>query len=263
MSRLRKQWPLLLVLLCAMAGRAADAPGSAATQNPASPSATAPSADNLFQLVDKFWEQQIRALGGRYLLPKLVHFSEPATRCSLQAPVSGSFYCPREQTVYLEDSFVQRLLSLGQEGAGNTHGGHDSGGDLALGYLVAHEVGHHVQAVIGTTALVEQAESRSTPKTARRSWTALELQADCYAGLWAHWARTQGVLGPGPDVDAALAEVAATAQWWQSHLSGQAQMIDPLTHGSAEQRSAWFRRGFDTGSFNDCDTFGALAAGKL
>jgi len=209
--------------------------------------------DNVFQEVDRFWLQQIASLGGRYRPAKLAHFTPSAAKlCGLKVAVSGPFYCPSEETVYLDDTFLQRLQQRAQDKAG-----------LALGYVVAHEVAHHIQAVVGTTTLVEQARARSTPEIARRSWVRMELQADCYAGLWAHMARSQGTVSGAIDIDAMLASVAAATQEQQSLLTHGQQVIDPLSHGSEEQRSKWFRRGLDTGSFNDCDTFGAEAAGQL
>ncbi len=211
------------------------------------------SADKVFHDVDHFWSQQIASLGGRYQPAKLAHFTPSAAKlCGLKVAVSGPFYCPGEQTVYLDDTFLQRLQRQARDQS-----------SLALGYVVAHEVAHHIQAVMGTTALVEQARARSTPEIARRSWVTMELQADCYAGLWAHAARSQASAWGAIDVDAMLARVAAAAKEQQSHLADGQQMIDPWNQGTAEQRSKWFRLGLDQGSFNDCDTFGAEAAGHL
>jgi uncharacterized protein len=239
----------LALLLAAVGICASAAPGVGAT---AGVGAT-PIGDSLFHDVDRFWTQQIASLGGRYRAPSLSYLSQPkAGLCSLKFAVAGSFYCPGDETVYLDSPFLRQLQQRARDQA-----------DLALGYLVAHEVAHHIQNMIGTTALVEQARARSNAEVAKRSLTAMELQADCYAGLWAHWARQQGALAGTPDVDAALAAVAAVAQDTQSNLTGTQQMIDLLTHGTAQQRSRWFRLGLDSGSFNNCDTFGAAAAGQL
>ena len=241
-------------LLWSTAGHAAATAAATAATAAATATATATAtADETFHDVDQFWSQQIASLGGRYRSAKVTHYTPSSAKlCGLKVPVSGSFYCPSEETVYLDDTFLERLQRHARAGT-----------SLTIGYLVAHELAHHIQAVLGTTALVEQARARSTPEIARRSWITMELQADCYVGLWAHAARSKGALAGTLDVDAMLADIAGAAREQQSHLTVGQQMIDPLDQGTPEQRSRWFRRGLDTGSFNDCDTFTAEAAGKL
>jgi len=220
---------------------------------PASAISVSQVSEALFSNSQSFWSEQISQLGGRYRPSKLSFFTTSLSgHCKVQAAVTGPFYCPVEETVYLDQPFLQLLDQRSR--------GHS---ELTLGYLIAHEVAHHIQNVIGTTALVEQARSRSTPQLASRTWTALELQADCYAGLWAHWSAAHGTLKLPADVSSTLDAVVAVSQAWQSHLTAGQQMLDPFTHGSAAQRLKWFRRGLDTGGFGDCDTFGADAAGTL
>jgi hypothetical protein len=208
----------------------------------------------LLSNVDGFWSQQIAALGGHYRPPNLVNFTTPARSglCAVQAALSGPFYCPVDETVYLDQPFLQHLA---KSAAGQAR--------FALGYVVAHEVAHHVQNLLGTTALVDQARARSTPQLARRTLTTLELQADCYAGLWARWAHAHGTLQVPTDAAATLNRVAAFSHAWQSQLASGQEMLDPLDQGSAAQRLKWFQRGFDVGRFSDCDTFGAETAGNL
>lgn len=209
--------------------------------------------ETLFGSVDQFWSQQVASLGGRYRPPKLAFFTKPvANVCEVQAPIAGPFYCPVNETVYLDQPFLLRLETLPENER-----------QLAFGYVVAHEVAHHIQNVIGTTGMVEQARSRSTPELASRILLTMELQADCYAGLWARWAEPRGALRPPADPAATLNGVATIAQEWQRHLTAGQEMLDPLAHGSPGQRLTWFDRGRDTGGFGDCDTFGANAHGRL
>jgi uncharacterized protein len=182
-----------------------------------------------------------------------VFFTQPiGDVCDVQAALSGPFYCPVNETVYLDQPFLQRFAML-----------HQDQRNLALGYVVAHEVAHHIQNVIGTTAMVDQARSRSTPELAKRTLITLELQADCYAGLWAHWAESLGTLRPPNDVAASLDAVATIAQEEQRRLAAGQEMLDPFTYESSAQRLKWFRRGLDSGRFGDCDTFGVEANGSL
>ncbi len=220
-----------------------------------------PSADVVVQLsqwlfndVEKFWSQQVAALGGeRYRPATLAFFTRQLHGvCSTPGSLAGPFYCPVNETVYLDKAFLRQLQQ---------HASSDQ--TLALDYVVAHEAAHHVQNLLGTTSLVDQSRSRSTPELANRTLMTMELQADCYAGLSLRSIEARiRVAGP-LDVDATLGEVATISQTRRSHLAAGQQMLDPLTHGTAAQRAKWFRRGLDSGRFNDCDTFGAEAAGAL
>jgi predicted metalloprotease len=232
-----------LGLLLSVAASAGEAPAGDLTQM-----STA-----LFRDVQSFWSQQVASLGGRYRPTQLHFFGEPLSHpCGLKTVVRGPFYCPGDETVYLDQGFLQQLGQSSRQDA-----------NVAVGFVVAHEMAHHIQNVIGTTALVEQARARSTPELATRILTTLELQADCYAGLWARWSAAQGTIKVPDDISGLLDTVAAVSQQWQSHLTGGQQMLDPFTQGSAAQRLKWFRRGLDSGNFNDCDTFGAASAGSL
>jgi len=233
---------VLLGLGLATLGRAASAP-------------VAEDADSrkLFGSVDAFWSQQVAALGGRYRPPNLVYFAAPLKNlCGVAAALSGPFYCPVNETVYLDRGFLQRLRA---------RAGTDA--SAAVGFVLAHEVAHHLQNVIGTTTIVEQARSSSSAAVAQRTLTSFELQADCYAGLWLRWARNGGVIKGPVDLAAILATVAALSQEQQSHLRPGELWLDPLTQGEAAQRLRWLQRGSDSGDFNACDTFGAAAAGSL
>jgi predicted metalloprotease len=235
---LRFRYHLALFSLTATAGLAANAPGDPGV--PPSSTSALEISEPLFRSVESFWVQQIAALGGRYRTTQITWFSAPLSEvCGIHAKVVGPFYCPGDESVYLDREFLQSLLQRGRKD-----------GNLAIGYVIAHEVAHHIQNVIGTTAMVIQARSRSTPEMANRILLTLELQADCYAGLWARWAAANGT-------NEALVTAASTGHAHQLHLVAGEEMLDPLTHGSAEQRLKWFRRGFDSGRFDDCDTFSA------
>jgi predicted metalloprotease len=220
---------------------------------PGASDATLQSTRALFQDAQAFWTAQIAAFGGRYRPATLTFFSgHLGPTCSVAAPVVGPFYCPDAETVYLEQGFLQQVA---ERAAGAT--------DVALGYVAAHELAHHVQSLLGTTPLVDEARARSTHEMAERTLTTFELQADCYAGLWLRWAQRQRRVAPRPDLAAVLAAVTASSQWQRAQLRPGEQVLDPLTHGTAAARLKWLQVGLDSGDFNACDTFGAEAAGKL
>lgn len=197
------------------------------------------------------WGKKIAEMGGRYPPPKLVLFSgEVESACGMASAASGPFYCPSDQQVYIDLAFFDQLDR--QFGAP---------GDFARAYVIAHEVGHHVQALLGATEAVQKVRERSTQEVARRAQVGLELQADCYAGVWAKEANSLHVArGLQPyidrqDIDEALNAAAAVGDdTLQRKYQGRV-VPETFTHGSAEQRSTWFKRGFDSGQVQDCDTF--------
>jgi predicted metalloprotease len=172
-----------------------------------------------------------------------VFFSQATnTGCGQASAQTGPFYCPIDGLVYFDLEFLAALQQqLGAEG------------DLAAQYIVAHEYGHHVQNVLGINAQVHQAQQQN-PSQADRYSVALELQADCLAGVWAHDANARGLLAEGELAEAINAAEAVGDDRIQQQTQGR---IDPesWTHGSSEQRQTWFRRGYESGSANSCDTF--------
>jgi uncharacterized protein len=236
-------------VLIALTGALSTAPAWPAPP----PSANDVEVQQIFASINAFWSQQIAALGGRYRPPKLEWFAQPLKDgCGVPAALTGSFYCPNSESVYLDRPFMDRLLAAASGSPA-----------AALDYVVAHEVAHHVQYLIGTTGMVNQARLRSSRDIAQRTLTTFELQADCYAGLWMRWAVAKGTVTSTADGSALLESVATVSQQWQAHLHTGEQMLDPLVHGSADQRRKWLQRGWNSGQFNDCDTFGAVAAGNL
>jgi predicted metalloprotease len=174
---------------------------------------------------------------------KLVLFRDATqTGCGVGQTAMGPFYCPRDERVYIDLAFYDELK--------NRFG---APGDFAQAYVIAHELGHHVQKLLGTDAKVRRAQQEN-PDQANALSVALELQADCYAGVWGHHMQQEQVLDPG-DVDEGLNAASAVGDdRIQRETTGHVN-ADTFTHGSAQQRSSWFRRGFDSGDPKQCNTF--------
>lgn len=178
---------------------------------------------------------------------KLVLFRDATqTGCGTGQTAMGPFYCPRDERVYVDLAFYDELKDR-----------FGAPGDFAQAYVIAHELGHHVQKLLGTDAKVRAAQ-QANPDQANALSVALELQADCYAGVWGYHMQKEQVLDPG-DVDEGLNAAAAVGDdRIQRQTTGHVN-TDTFTHGSASQRSSWFRRGLESGDPNQCDTFnGAL-----
>jgi uncharacterized protein len=191
------------------------------------------------------WHEQFRTLGANYEEPKLVLFTGGAeSGCGFAQSAMGPFYCPRDHKVYLDLSFFQELADR-----------FGAPGDFAGAYVIAHEVGHHVQNLMGIMDKVESARGGSETG-ADSSSVRLELQADCFAGLWARNAdRARHILEAGDIEEAMQAAAAVGDDRLQREAQGYA-VPDSFTHGTSEQRVRWFKRGFDGGGVEACDTFG-------
>jgi len=197
----------------------------------------------VFTKAQKTWSRQFAAQDSEYENAQLVLFRQGVdTGCGFASSAVGPFYCPADQRVYLDLSFYDALAN--QLGAP---------GDFAWAYVVAHEMGHHVQRQAGTEAEVRERQS-SDPGAANELSIRLELQADCYAGVWASTVRN--LLEKGDLREAFTATEAIGDDRLQSRGGGE---VDPdtFTHGSSEQRERWFRAGYDGGDPGACDTFGA------
>jgi predicted metalloprotease len=191
------------------------------------------------------WEKQLAKRGVRYQRPTLVLFSDAVeSACGLESSAVGPFYCPRDGKVYLDLSFFEELTDR-----------FGAPGDFARAYVIAHEVGHHVQNLLGISDAAAKARERSAEERNAVS-VRLELQADCLAGIWGHDAgRDARLLEPG-DVEEGLAAAAAIGD---DRLQKRAQgytVPETWTHGSSEMRVRWLRRGLETGDVDACDTFG-------
>ncbi len=193
------------------------------------------------------WNEVFRASGKKYVEPKLVLFSGMTpTACGTGQSAMGPFYCPGDQKVYIDLTFFRELKSR-----------FHAPGEFAQAYVVAHEVGHHVQNQLGIADKVNQARQRASKAEANALSVRMELQADCLAGVWGKRTDTmKNVLEPG-DLEAALSAASAIGD---DRLQQQAQgriVPESFTHGSSEQRVRWFKRGFETGDINQCNTFKA------
>ena len=223
-------------------GGAAEAP--AGDSGPEADGTLAERMDAVFDDIQTTWDQDIfRPAGRTYRDTSLVLFTDRTNSgCGPASAATGPFYCPADRLVYLDLGFFREL----------THR-FGAPGDFAQAYVIAHEVGHHVQTLLGTNAAV-QAEARDNPSERNELSVRLELQADCYAGVWAASVYARGVLDPG-DIDEGLTAAEAVGD---DRIQEQTQgRIDPetFTHGTSEQRARWFRTGFDSGDPNACDTF--------
>ena len=193
------------------------------------------------------WHALFRQQNGRYQEPKLVLFSGSVrSACGFAQAAMGPFYCPGDQKVYIDLSFYDDLRRR-----------HGAPGDFAQAYVVAHEIGHHVQTLLGISQQVHQARSRVSKVEANQLSVRQELQADCFAGLWAHHAeRSRQILESG-DIEEALTAATAIGD---DRLQKQAQgYVTPesFTHGSSKQRVRWFTIGLKQGSVSACNTFEA------
>jgi len=193
--------------------------------------------------VQNVWAKTLPAAGGASFSPaRLVLFRNSTdSGCGPAQSAMGPFYCPLDQRVYLDLGFFDEL----QQRFG-------ASGDFARAYVLAHELGHHVQHLQGTDARVRQAQE-SNPSAANELSVRLELQADCYAGVWAHSTDQRRLLEQG-DVDEALGAASAVGDdRIQQRTTGRVN-VDSFTHGSAAQRSQWFKRGFESGDPRNCST---------
>jgi predicted metalloprotease len=192
------------------------------------------------------WTEIFKRNGRRYREPKLVLFSgQVSSACGIAGTSVGPFYCPADEKLYIDLAFFRELS--------NRFG---APGDFAQAYVIAHEVGHHVQNQMGTMSKVQPLQSRATEKQANQLSVRLELQADFYAGVWAHYAEKRGILDPG-DIEEALGAASAVGD---DRLQSQARgyvVPDSFTHGSSQQRSEWFMRGFKSGDVTQGNTFNA------
>ena len=189
------------------------------------------------------WGQLLK---GQYREPKLVLYRNmTSTGCGMGQAQSGPFYCPADSKVYIDLSFLDELKTLGAPG------------DFAFAYVIAHEVGHHVQNLLGTSTKVRQAQQSGSKVQANQLSVALELQADCYAGIWGHYVNQQLNLLEAGDLAEGIAAASAVGDDRLQQMAGRAVQPDAFTHGSSAQRVKWFKTGFDSGNLASCNTFAA------
>jgi predicted metalloprotease len=198
------------------------------------------------------WPQLLGAQGVRYVEPHLVMFSDAVeSACGLQESAVGPFYCPLDNRVYLDLTFFNELSRR-----------FGAPGDFAQAYVVAHEVGHHVQNLLGISEQVHSMRSRMSPADANALSVLQELQADCFAGIWAHYAESQRDLLEQGDIEEGLAAASAIGDDTLQRRAQGRVVPESFTHGSSAQRIEWFRRGFEQGTLEACDTFKAGSPGR-
>ncbi|MBL0434352.1 neutral zinc metallopeptidase [Aeromonas hydrophila] len=192
------------------------------------------------------WGEIFQQSGSRYQAPKLVLYrGATRTGCGQGQSVMGPFYCPADRTVYIDLSFYQEMRDkLGADG------------DFAQGYVVAHEVGHHVQNLLGIERKMREQQQGLSRAEQNKLSVKLELQADCFAGVWGHYMQREQVLEHG-DLEEALNAAQAIGDDRLQQQSHGRVIPDSFTHGSSAQRYAWFKRGFDSGKPASCNTFAA------
>lgn len=193
------------------------------------------------------WGPMFQAAGRQYQEPRLVIFSEQIeSACGYASAASGPFYCPADQKVYIDLSFFQELRRLGAPG------------DFARAYVVGHEIAHHVQNLMGTSNKVSRLQSQVSESDSNALSVLLELQADCYAGVWANHAQKNFNTLEDGDIEEGLQAAASIGDDRLQRMSGRRVNPDAFTHGTSEQRVKWFKTGLQYGDMNRCDTFASI-----
>jgi predicted metalloprotease len=228
--------------------------GGLAPQSQQAPAQRPPAGDKLAQFVsvvladtEDVWREQFKQMGGTYREPKLRLFrgSEP-TACGRGEAAMGPFYCPGDQKVYIDLSFYETMRNrLGAPG------------DFAQAYVIAHEVGHHVQNLMGITGKVDGMRGRVSEAQHNALSVRLELQADCFAGVWAHHAQNARQILEQGDVEEALNAASQIGDDSLQRKSRGTVQPETFTHGTSAQRVSWFKKGIQTGSVAQCNTFEA------
>ena len=222
------------------------------TQTAPSPSSAAKAAqDPTYDFVrrvvgdtEDVWTALFKQMGSRYEPPKLRTFhNAERSACGMASAATGPFYCPADQKVYLDTAFFEELSRRFR-----------APGDFAAAYVIAHEIGHHVQNQLGTMDKFEAAAQRGDPRARNAMSVRLELQADCYAGVWGYYAAKRNLLEPG-DVEEGLRAASAVGDDNIQKASRGYVTPDAFTHGSAAQRTYWFKQGMASGDPRKCNTF--------
>ena len=236
-----------LTILGMLSGGTPALEQQSAAQNPPANDQMAQFVSTVLADTEDVWGELFRQGQANYQKPKLVLFSgATATACGTGQAAMGPFYCPGDQKVYIDLSFYDQLKN--QLGAP---------GDFAQAYVIAHEVGHHVQNLMGITDKVDQMRGRLSSTQYNQLSVKLELQADCFAGVWAHHAnQARAILEQGDVAEAMNAAAKIGDDALQRAQTGQV-VPDSFTHGTSAQRQRWFQQGLDSGRVQSCDTFSA------
>lgn len=240
-----------LVVLNTLLGGGAGAPTSSTTPSGPRSAEQDRAADFVSAILgdtEDTWTQIFAQHRLTYVTPSLVLFRDGVdSACGFQSSAVGPFYCPGDRRAYLDLAFFDEL-----------HARYGAPGDFAQAYVVAHEIGHHVQTLRGTSVQAEARRLGVGVEGDNGAAVRFELQADCLAGVWGHHAAARGLIEPG-DLNEALTAASSIGDDTLQRNAGRRVAPDAFTHGTSEQRMRWFRRGFDTGSMVECDTFSAAA----
>ena len=219
--------------------------GPAASKSPSAPaSVNKDFSTAVLGDTEDVWGAIFKATGARYEPPKLVLYrGRTQSACGRANAAVGPFYCPADQDLYLDTSFFNEL-----------HTRFGAPGDFAQAYVIAHEVGHHVQNLLGTMRQFDAQAQRADERTRNALSVRLELQADCYAGVWGFYSQKRNIID-AKDVESGLRAAAAVGDDQMQKRTGGYVVPDSFTHGSAEERARWFRTGLQSGDPRDCNTF--------
>ncbi|MGB0845233.1 MAG: KPN_02809 family neutral zinc metallopeptidase [Thiolinea sp.] len=226
--------------------------GSATTQQSSTPASAAEQESAEFVKVvvaqtEDVWNPLFRQAGLKYREPKLVLYNdEVQSACGFSTAATGPFYCPGDQKVYIDLSFFKELKQMGAPG------------DFAQAYVLGHEIAHHVQKQLGTSDKVMRMQRQVSQSDSNFLSVLLELQADCYAGVWAHHAQKQQQILERGDIEEGLNAAASIGDDRLQRMSGRRVNPDSFTHGTSAQRVQWFKTGLQYGDMNRCDTFAQL-----
>lgn len=194
---------------------------------------------------EDIWNKQLpKQASLRYQEPRLTLFSQQVnSACGMASSASGPFYCPADHRVYLDLSFFRELQSMG------------AAGDFAQAYVIAHEIGHHVQSLLGISGQVSQLQQRSSKQKANKLSVLLELQADCYAGIWAHHSEKNKRWLEKGDLEEGLRAASVIGDDQLQRSAGRRVNPDAFTHGTSKQRQYWLSMGLKYGNMSRCNTF--------
>lgn len=213
---------------------------------------------------EEVWHQVFNEGGQTYQEPSLILFNgQVSSACGSATSATGPFYCPGDQTIYLDTSFFAEMRqNLGitgdQQGSGDQEN-QGKAGDFAQAYVISHEVGHHVQTLLGISQQVNEASRQVTSAQANKLSVLQELQADCFAGVWAQRNQQRVQFLEAGDIDEAINAAGQIGDDRLARASGRTVSPDSFTHGTSQQRVSWFTRGLESGNVQSCDTFsGAL-----
>jgi uncharacterized protein len=239
--------PLTMINLLSGGGQVAPVQHQSTAHKPPPDDQMARFVSTVLADTEDTWGEIFRASGATYVRPRLVLFSgRTATACGTGQTATGPFYCPADQKIYIDLSFYQLMKQR-----------FNVSGNFAQAYVIAHEVGHHVQNLMGISEKVDRARSRASEKQSNALSVRLELQADCFAGVWAYHADQARHIIENGDIESALNAASAIGDDALQRQARGEVVPDSFTHGTSAQRVSWFKRGITQGQVSACNTFQA------